>query len=190
MHVLVLYSSPNKDGLTAACAAAAVEGVHLAGGSAESICINDLRIGVCQACLELDGKGGWGTCRRLHHCQVLDDFQALHARILQADALALITPVYWGDLSESLKALTDRLRRCEAPRRAESGLAGKPVLCVAAAGGSGNGQVTCLLNMERWVQHVQARLFDPIGVNRWSRPYKLEAIRAAAQAMASGAMPT
>jgi hypothetical protein len=37
--------------------------------------------------------------------------------------------------------------------------------------------------MERWIEHVQARKFDLIPVNRWSREYKLVAIRAAAQAM-------
>ena len=44
--------------------------------------------------------------------------------------------------------------------------------------------ITCLLSMERWIQHVQARVFDLIPVNRWSREYKLEAIREAAREMA------
>jgi len=181
MNVLVLSASPNKNGLTAACASAAVEGVQLAGSEAVAISLNDLHIGACKAC-----DNGWGTCRSLHYCQVTDDFQGLHARVLKADALVLVTPVYWGEMSESAKAFTDRLRRCEAPRRAESGLAGRPVLGVAAAGGSGGGMITCLLNMERWIQHVQGRLFDLIPVNRWSRPYKLATIREAAQAMARG----
>lgn len=189
MNVLILSSSPNEDGLTAACAAAAADGVRLGGSTVEAVIVNDQRVGMCQACDDAEGKGGWGTCRLEHRCQVEDGFQALHARILAADALVLVTPVYWGDMSESMKALTDRLRRCEAPRRAESGLAGKPVLCVAAAGGSGNGTITCLLNMERWNQHVQARIFDNITVNRWSRPYKLVTILDAAQAMAMGALP-
>jgi multimeric flavodoxin WrbA len=182
MNVMILSSSPNSDGLTAACAAAAAQGVQAAGATAETVSLNVLRIGMCQAC-----DNGWGTCRELHECQVRDDFQGLHARLLKADALILVTPVYWGDLSESAKAVTDRLRRCEAPRREQSGLAGKPVLCVAAAGGSGGGMITCLLNLERWIQHVRARQWDLLPVNRWSRPYKLDAIRAAAEAMTRGA---
>ncbi|HEY65478.1 MAG TPA: flavodoxin family protein [Caldilineae bacterium] len=178
MHVIVLSSSPNRDGLTAACAAAAVEGIRQAGGQAEEIRLNDLNIGLCQAC-----DNGWGTCLSQHECQTKDDFQALHARAREADAYVLVTPVYWGDLSESAKAFTDRLRRCEAPRREESALFGKPVIAVAAAGGSGGGMITCLLNMERWIQHVRARVFDLIPVNRWSRDYKLVAIREAARAM-------
>jgi multimeric flavodoxin WrbA len=178
MNVLVISSSPNKDGLTAACAAAAVEGVHLEGGEAEEVRLNDLDVGMCQAC-----DNGWGTCLNEHECEQQDDFQSLHARVRRADAYVLVTPVYWGEMSESAKAFTDRLRRCEAPRREESSLANKPVIAVAAAGGSGGGMITCLASMERWIQHVRARTFDLIPVNRWSREYKLAAIREAARTM-------
>jgi len=179
MHATVISSSPNKDGLTAACAAAAVEGICAAGGLAEEVCLNDLKIEHCRAC-----DNGWGTCLNEHRCQVEDDFQALHARVVQADALVLVTPVYWGDLSESAKAFTDRLRRCEATRGDESLLSAKPVIMVAAAGGTGGGMISCLLNLERWIGHVRARIWDLIPVNRWSREYKLVTIRAAAEAMA------
>ena len=178
MNVIVVSASPNKDGLTAACAAAAVEGVRQAGGHAEEVRLNDLPVGMCQAC-----DNGWGTCLRDHECQVEDGFQALHGRVLQADACVLVTPVYWGEMSESAKAFTDRLRRCEATRGDGSGLCGKPIIAVAAAGGSGNGMITCLLRMERWIDHIRARKFDLIPVNRWSREYKLAAIRQAAKTM-------
>ncbi len=128
MNVIVISSSPNKDGLTAACATAAIEGVLQAGGRAEEVRLNDLQIGLCRAC-----GNGWGTCLDDHECQTEDDFQALHARVLQADAYVLVTPVYWGEMSESARAFTDRLRRCEATRWDESGLFGKPVIAVAAA---------------------------------------------------------
>lgn len=178
MNVIILETSPNADGLTAACAAAAAEGVRRAGGSPTRVRVNDLNIGNCQAC-----DNGWGTCRTEHGCQVEDDFQALHRQVLEAEALVLVTPVYWGEMSESAKALTDRLRRCEATRREGSLLAGRPFLAVAAAGGSGGGMITCLASMERWAQHVRAQVFDLLPVNRWSREYKLAAIQAAAQAM-------
>jgi multimeric flavodoxin WrbA len=180
MNVIILEASPNLDGLTAACAAAAAAGVRLAGGSVDCQRINDLDIRRCQAC-----DNGWGTCLPEHGCQVADDFPALHRRIVAADALVLVTPVYWGEMSESAKALTDRLRRCEATRREGSYLSGKPFIAVAAAGGSGGGMISCLASMERWAQHVRAQVFDLIPVNRWSREYKLAAIQAAAQAFLS-----
>ena len=151
MKILVVHSSPNHDGLTAACAAAAVAGAQQAGGQVEEVRLNDLKVGMCQAC-----DNGWGACRTEHECQLQDDFQALHAAICGADATVLVTPVYWGEMSESAKALTDRLRRCEATRGEASGLAGKPILAVAAAGGTGGGMITCLASMERWVQHLRA----------------------------------
>ncbi|TET52454.1 MAG: hypothetical protein E3J64_05155 [Anaerolineales bacterium] len=81
------------------------------------------------------------------------------------------------------RAFADCLRRYEATRGDESGLAGKPVIAVAAAGGSGHGVISCPAGMERWIEHVRARKFDLIPVNRWGRDYKVEAISLAAQAM-------
>jgi multimeric flavodoxin WrbA len=184
MDVLIISASPNEAGLTAACASAAAEGVRAAGGQAEEIRLNDLQVGMCQAC-----DDGWGTCRPDHACQVVDDFQALHARVCRADGLVLVSPVYFGELSESAKAFADRIRRCEATRGEQSGLAGKPVVAVAAAGGSGNGTVTCLLSVDRWIRHVRARMFDLVPVTRWSRAYKLGVIREAARAMVLGGEP-
>lgn len=188
MKVLVIGSSPNFDGLTANCMRAAKQGVMDAGEFADEIRLNDLNIGNCEAC-----GNGWGTCLNEHECQVKDDFQTLHAQCLGADALVFVTPVYWGDLSEASKAFTDRLRRCEATRGDASGLKGKPVIAVAAAGGSGNGMVTCLASIERWIEHVRCRKYDFIPVNRWNRSVKLETIRKSTlqmlQLMKEGVLP-
>ena len=181
MRILVLSSSPNPDGLTAACALAAIEGARREGSQASEIRINGAGIGLCAAC-----GNGWGTCRDEHRCKVEDGFQKVHKDIVESDALVLVTPVYWGEMSESAKALTDRLRRCEATAGEKSRLAGKPVIAVAAAGGSGNGLVSCLASMERLIQHVGAQRFDMISVNRWNHEYKLRAIRDSVAAMTRG----
>jgi multimeric flavodoxin WrbA len=178
MNILVLGASPNWDGLTAACTATALAGIRQSGVNGKDIRMNDLKIGNCQAC-----GNGWGTCLNDHLCQVEDDFQALHGRCREADGLVLVTPVYWGEPAEVFKAFSDRLRRCEATRRGESGLKGKPVIAVAAAGGSGNGMITCLASMERWIEHVQARKYDFIAVNRWNREVKMETIHHSVQVM-------
>jgi len=179
MKVIVLSASPNEDGLTAACAQAAADGLSAGGAAVEQVNLNKLDIGQCEAC-----DRGWGTCRSEHRCQVEDDFQALHEQTCLSDALVLVTPVYWWEMSESAKAFTDRLRRCEAIHKEESCLYGKPVLMVAAAGGSGKGMITCLASMERWIDHVRARRFDFIPVNRWTREYKLNTIHSAGEALA------
>jgi len=96
MDILVISGRPNIDGLTLACAQAALEGISQAGGDAKEVLLNVLRIGSCKAC-----DNGWGTCRDEHYCKVLDDFQAIHERAhAQSNCLCFVTPVYWGDLSD------------------------------------------------------------------------------------------
>ena len=171
MKVLILTSSPNHDGLTAACGDFAKAGVVDAGAEADIININDLSIGNCHAC-----NNGWGTCLLEHECQVKDDFQNLHQSLNNYDAFVFITPVYWGDMSESAKAFYDRLRRCEATQKNKNFVEGKPVICIAAAGGTGNGTMSTLSSMERLISHIRAVRFDLISITRKSRDFKLETI--------------
>ena len=180
LSIIVFASSPNKDGLTAECAEAAAEGIRSAGMTAEIVYLNDEDIGLCQACAR-----GWGACREDHYCQVEDGFQAVHRRTQEAEGYVVVSPVYYGELSESAKAYFDRLRRCEATKGDKSALAGKPAIGVAAAGGGGGGTVSCLDQMNRLFSHLRCNVFDLIGVTRKSRPYKPAAIRAAAAAMAA-----
>ncbi|MDP3058890.1 MAG: NAD(P)H-dependent oxidoreductase, partial [bacterium] len=94
------------------------------------------------------------------------------------------SPVYWGETSEALKSFIDRLRRCEfGPKGA---LSNKQVLLIAVPGGSGNGLLTCLEQMERFCRHTGAIIFDYIGVNRWNSDYKRVAVKSAAFALATG----
>jgi multimeric flavodoxin WrbA len=176
--VAVITSSPNKDGLTAACGDHARRGAEQAGAEVDTIDLNSYEILRCKAC-----GSGYGTCRTEHRCQTEDDFGGLHRNLLDADAYVVISPVYWGDLSESAKAFLDRVRRCEATFRDESRLRGKPCIGVAAAGGGGGGAVTCLLTMQQFFNHVRSEIFDLITITRKSREYKLLAIEAAGEAM-------
>ena len=100
--------------------------------------------------------------------------------------LCLVTPVYWGEMAEGLKSFLDRLRRCEHMAKEGGALAGKQALLVASPGGSGNGALTCLEQMDRFCRHTGAVIFDYIGVNRWNQDYKRESAYAAAKAMAGG----
>jgi multimeric flavodoxin WrbA len=191
VKVMILTCSPNREGLTAACGKAATEGIEAAGGDAVVVRLNDLNIGKCQAC-----NNGWGTCLKEHRCQVEDDFQALHKTVGEVDGYVIVTPVYLWDMSESLKTFFDRLRRCEftAAREGSSDFEAKPFVCVAAAGGTGNGTVNCLASMERvmvHMNHTRPEKFEYIGVTRRTRGYILEAIRAAGQNLVSeGSRPS
>ena len=180
MSVLVLAASPNKDGLTAECVEAAAEGVRSTGMDVGIVWLNDEAIGLCKAC-----DRGWGPCRQEHRCCVEDGFQGVHEQVRTAGAYVIVSPVYFWQLAESAKAFFDRLRRCEATRGDESALSGKPVIGVAAAGGTGGGIVSCLDEMNRLFSHLRCAVFDMITVTRKSRSYKPDAIREAAAAMSA-----
>jgi hypothetical protein len=62
-------------------------------------------------------------------------------------------------------------------------LQGKPVIGIAAAGGSGGGIVSCQVVLERYFGHLGLRIFDMIPVTRFTRSYKTETARAAGRAM-------
>jgi len=76
------------------------------------------------------------------------------------------------------------LRRCEFGQ--SGALFGKQVLLVAVPGGSGNGLLSCLEQLDRFCRHTGAVIFDYIGVNRWNSDYKKTAAYSAAKAMAEG----
>lgn len=178
MSVTIFSSSPNTDGLTAACADAARGGLAHGASTATEIRLTDVGLGVCRQC-----GNGWGTCLKEHVCQVHDGFAAIHHELLDSEAVVIVTPVYWGEASESMKAFLDRLRRCEATR-VNSVLRGKRFLLVAAAGGTGGGLISCLSQLERFVQHVGASRYDLIGVTRWTREAKLTEIERSAAGLA------
>lgn len=54
------------------------------------------------------------------------------------DAYVFVTPVYFWEMSESAKTFFDRLKRCDAFND-ESSIKEKKIVCIACAGGSGNG---------------------------------------------------
>jgi len=69
MKVLVVTSSPNADGLTAACGEAARQGVVDGKSPARVINLNEFNILRCAVC-----DNGWGTCLTEHRCRLKDDF--------------------------------------------------------------------------------------------------------------------
>ena len=189
MKILIITSSPNDNGLTSACGEAARQGAIDSRSPARVIKLNEMSISRCAV-----HNDGWGTCHTKHHCQLQDDFQKLQETIEQAEGYVFITPVYFGEPSEPMKAMIDRLRRCEATKDESKGeksiLAGKPVVLVAAAGGTGHGTLSSLTMMECFALRVGAKVFDTIPVTRDTRGYQLETIHDALTAMtAAPAIP-
>ena len=178
MKVIGIQSSPNTDGLTCQLAKAALKGAESGGSEIELVHLNKLRIESCKA-----HDRGWGNCRTEGRCIIEDDFQDLRERISEADALVFSTPVYFGDISESAKRFLDRWRRCEIFNRQASPLIGKPVIGIAAAGGSGGGAVNALHNLETYLRRLQFAIFDLVTATQKSRRHKLDMLEVAGKRM-------
>jgi multimeric flavodoxin WrbA len=186
LKYLIITGNPKQGGLCRAVTNEVKKGAQ-AGGAHVKI-LNVGKLERCHVC-----GTGWGTCREKHVCAFGNDgFNEAQAKVHQADMLCFITPVYWGEAEESLKCFLDRLRRCEfdmpwsGQRDGKAALSGKQVLLIASPGGSGNGMLSCLGQMDSFCRHTGAVIFDYIGINRWNNDYKKQTVFEAAKAMASG----
>ena len=157
---------PNKMGLTFACEEQCEKALQEVGHEYEHICINKKRIDRCIAC----GERGWGLCLTEHQCVLQDDFNEIYNHMADFDAYIFITPVYFHEMSESCKALFDRIKRCDA-FNGNSKIRGKKVICIAAAGGTGyggtgQGAEETLIAFDRLCHFLKLRLYGRIPVNK------------------------
>ena len=178
MDYLIISGNQKTEGLCHAITEQAHCGAK--DGGAQVTILKVAELGRCRICGD-----GWGICREQHRCAFGEDgFNDAQALVKKADQICFVTPVYWHEMAEGLKCFLDRLRRCE---RGQAGaLSGKQVLLIASPGGTGNGMLSCLEQMERFCRHTGAVIFDFIGINRWNNDYKSAAAYAAARAMAEG----
>jgi NAD(P)H-dependent FMN reductase len=177
MKVLLISGSRNRAGNTARAVEAIQKGVAKAKGESETIFLTELNIERCRQC----NPDGWGICRSELRCIIEDDFAPLVEKIKTADALVFATPVYFHDLSESMLAFLDRLRRVSPrlmppPRPGAVPMQGDQSISAVGlcyAGGSGNGTVNCALNLERILQWCAFDVVDMIPVRRQNLEMKL-----------------
>ncbi len=177
MSVLIIWASPNEDGLTAAAKDQVMKGISATGAQAEVLNINKSEIQRCLICGD-----GWGTCKSDGSCIIKDDFAGIYKKIVEADGIVWVTAVYWHDLAESLKCFMDRLRRCET---AHNGfLQNKKCLLIACAGGTGNGAIRCLDHMEYTLRHMGMVAMDRLPIIQFNRSYMLPVLKEAGHAFA------
>lgn len=175
MGILILSGSRNREGQTARAIKALCQGIAAAGGSSETIFMPELQLERCRQC----DNDGWGFCRSEGYCVIEDDFAKTVAKIEAADVIVFANPVYFGDLSESMKGFLDRLRRTHFPKLMAAGgprmapPQGKPVIGLCYAGGSGNGTTSCCANMERTLQTCGFDVVDMIPARRQNLDAKL-----------------
>lgn len=99
--VLVIEGSPRRGGNSDTLSDAFARGAREAGHAVEKVYLRDLAIGYCadcEACRTRDGG-----------CVRHDDFQGLRDRVLAADVLAFVSPVYFYSVTAQLKTFFDRM---------------------------------------------------------------------------------
>lgn len=173
MKFAIVLGSRYAEGQTARAADAVRQGLVSAGGQGEAIYLPQLTIERCRQCEE----NGWGVCRTEARCIIEDDFAAVVDTLRGADAVVFATPVYYGSLSESMRAFTDRLRRICGHADDRAGMAGKPAIGVCVAGGGGGGAPSCTVSLERVLRTCGFDLVDLIPVRRQNLEVKLEVLQ-------------
>lgn len=173
----VVWSSPNKDGLTASAKNEFIAGLFDAGVQVEEIHLNSKKLEHCRACGD-----GWGACAKSGACVIRDDFEEIYRTLADADGIVWISAVYWWEMTECFKAFFDRLRRCDG--WSNHLLAEKRCVLIACAGGTGRGVIDCLQQFERGLTHMRMRVYDRIPIVRYNREYMLPALRPAGRAYA------
>ncbi len=172
MKVMVISGSRNPQGQTAQAADALIEGLRSQGAEAEVVFLPTKNIERCRQC---DDRG-WGDCRSEGRCVIEDDFASLVDAIKSADCAAFATPVYFSDLSESMRAFLDRLRRIAIHEAPKADLAGKPTIGICVAGGGGGGAPPCTVSLEKVLTTCGFDVVDMIPVRRQNLTMKLEVL--------------
>ena len=90
-----------------------------------------------------------------------------------ADRVVFATPVYYSDLSESLRAFLDRLRRTCTHIDGKAGIENKPVIGVCVAGGGGGGAPACCVSLEKVLSTCGFSVTDVVPVRRQNLEAKM-----------------
>ena len=123
------------------------------------------------------GKDGFGMCLAEGWCKIEDGFAVLVEKIRAADAVVFVTPVYWGDLSESTQAFLDRLRRICLHENGKRGIKGKLAMGICVTGGGGGGAPNCVNSLQRVLGHCDFDVLDMVPVRKQNLDLKLDVLR-------------
>jgi len=177
LRILVIVGSRTPEGQTGRAAAAWAEGARSAGAEAEAVYLPGLRLERCRQC----DADGWGLCRDRGRCAIDDDFAGLIERARAADGLAFATPVYFSDLSESLRAFLDRFRRVARLEAHSAGVRGKRAAGIAVAGGGGGGAPEATAALAKILGNLRIDLVDVHALRRQNLEGRLGQLRLAGE---------
>lgn len=99
MNILGIYGSPRREGNTDILLRELLRGCKDMGAEVEEVFLRDLKI---TPCLEIY------ACRIDGKCPIPDDMQSLYPKLVEADGIALASPVFFYAVGAHVKAVIDR----------------------------------------------------------------------------------
>ena len=124
MKAVGIVGSPRKGGNTEILVTHCLKAIAEEGIKTEIIRLAGLKISGCIDC---------GHCHKHQgECSVKDDMQAVRAKMVEADAIIIGTPVYFGAATALVRGLMERAAFCE--RGGLSGKVGGPIVVARRAG--------------------------------------------------------
>lgn len=182
MKAMIISGSRNPLGQTARAAGALLEGLRSEAAQGELAFLPQMNIERCRQCDE----SGWGLCRKEGRCAIEDDFAAVVESIRAADMAVFANPVYFSDLSESLRAFLDRLRRITRHEAGKQDIAGKCAVGVCVAGGGGGGAPASTVSLEKVLATCGFDVVDMVPARRQNLAMKLDVLRITGKWLARG----
>ena len=187
MKVFMISGSRNPEGRTAQCCNAIAKGLTKAGATSELVFLPTMKLERCRQC-EADG---WGICRS-GRCVIDDDFASLVDRLKASDLAVFANPVYFRDLTESMRSFLDRVRRLNfmQPNRP---FVDKPAMGLCMAGGGGGFAPSAGYILDTILQMCGFDVIDMWNVRRQNIDVKLPVLERIGEWLAtkptSGPMP-
>jgi len=99
-NVLILSSSPRKNGNSDILCDEFAKGAAESGNKVEKIFLKDKKINYCTGC---------GACtERAGRCSQQDDMTEIREKMIKADVIVFATPIYFYTMSGQMKTFIDR----------------------------------------------------------------------------------
>ena len=114
IKIIGIVGSPRK-GNTEFMVRAVLGGAKEAGAEKELILLRELKLEICDGCLQCDETG---------KCHFDDGMNELNVRLAGADGFIIGTPARWSLLSSNLKVFLDRTNPLSFPERLKGKVAG------------------------------------------------------------------
>ena len=142
--IVILNGAGKKNGNTAAMIQAFKDGA--AGNEMTEFYLQTMQIHGCLDCggCKRKEKGSWEPCVQK------DDMGQIYAAVREADILVFASPVYWWDITGTLKTAIDRIYA--ALVNDSSGVPKETVLLMTSGGSTIDHMLDWYRNLESWLQ--------------------------------------